>query len=152
MTIPRAGIELKVLPERHDRGRVHRSASLTLPGDEVIEIWYAIDEYARDALVDSADPFVVAALPLAMRRGLDLRVLGAPVSPSLLDTLERFQEVWHDWSRAAMVDVTAEEERERDVPAHGRSLRVLRWRRLRVHRVPAHPAASRSAIVTCALR
>ena len=87
---------------------------MTLPGGEVIEIWYAIDEYARDALVDSADPFVVAALPLAMRRGLDLRVLGAPVSPSLLDTLERFQEVWHDWSRAAMVEVTAEQERERD--------------------------------------
>ena len=114
MTTSRGRVELEILPVRRDRGRVHLTASLTMPGGEVEEIWYAIDEYASDALVDSADPFVVAAVPLAMRRGYDLRVVGGAVSPSLLDTLERFQEVWHDWSRDPMVDVVAEEERERD--------------------------------------
>jgi hypothetical protein len=108
-------VQLEILPVRRDRGRVHLTASLVMPSGEVDEIWYAIDEYAGDALVDSADPFVVAALPLAMRRGHDVHVVGAAVSPSLLDTLERFQEVWHDWYGDPIVGVVAEQERERDV-------------------------------------
>lgn len=115
MTTPRHRVELEILPVRRDRGRVYVTASLAVPGGPTEEVWYAIDEYASDALVDGADPFVVATLPLAMRRGHDVRVVGAAVSPSLLDTLERVQEVWHDWFDHPMVDVVAEAERERDV-------------------------------------
>jgi hypothetical protein len=113
MTV-RSSVELRIQPVRDDRGRIHVSALLDAPGGETEEIFISIDEYERDALVESADPFVVAAVPLAMRRGHDVRVVGAAVSPSLLDSLERFQEVWHDWHDVPIVDVVAEEERGRD--------------------------------------
>ncbi|MEX1007822.1 MAG: hypothetical protein WD271_08245, partial [Acidimicrobiia bacterium] len=111
---PRNAVELRIQPVRRDRGRIHAAALLGAPSGQAEEIFFSIDEYEHDALVDGADPFVVAAVPLAMRRGHDVRVVGAAVSPSLLDSLERFQEVWHNWFDYPMVDVVAEEERERD--------------------------------------
>ncbi len=111
MTTPGA-IELRVMPPRREHGRLHLAAELRNPDGSVEEIFFSIDEYERDALVDRADPFVVATVPLAMRRGHEIRVVGAAVSPSLLDSLERFQEVWHDWYEPPIVDIVAEEERE----------------------------------------
>jgi hypothetical protein len=110
----RSVTEVRIEPPRIDRGRVHIAASVRSPDGNVEELWYAVDEYERDALVESADPFVVAAVPLVMRRGHDVRVVGAAVSPSLLDSLERFQEVWHNWYHVPVVDIVAEEERGRD--------------------------------------
>ena len=76
--------------------------------------------------------------------GATMHVVGAAVSPSLLDTLERFQEVWHDWYGDPIVDVVAEEERERDArPAVSVSTFSGGVDSV-VHRVPAH-ARSRAA-------
>ena len=111
----RGVIEVRIEPPRIEHGRVHLMASVRAPDGNVEELWYAVDEAASDALVDTADPFVVAVVPVAMHRGHDVRVVGAAASPSLLDSLERFQEVWHGWRDDPMVDVVAEEERERDV-------------------------------------
>lgn len=47
-------------------------------------------------LTSWADPFVVATIFLAMARGEDMVVHGR-VSPSLLENLERFQDIWACW-------------------------------------------------------
>jgi hypothetical protein len=104
-------LEVDVQPARVENGRLLLGATVrAATGSE--DLWYAIDDYHRDAVVDRADPFVVGLVPIAMRRGVTMRVHGAAVSPSLLDSLARFQEVWHRWSGYAVVDVVAETERE----------------------------------------
>ena len=105
--------ELRIAPPRPEAGRLRLSAELHAPNGARDELWYEIDEYAQGALVDSADPFVTAFLPLAMRRGHDLRVVGGGVSPSLVENLARFQEVWHAWHGLPIVSVVADEEHER---------------------------------------
>jgi len=114
-----AGAEIAVLPWRRERGRVHVGASVRWPNGATDELRYAIDEYEASALTDRADPFVTALVPLATRRGHDLRVVGGAVSPSLLSNLHRFQEVWHAWRGDPIVDVVAELHSERATRRNG---------------------------------
>jgi hypothetical protein len=95
-------------------GRVRVGAALTGPGAPADELWYAADERELDALTDTADPFVVAAAPMAMRNRCDLRVVGAPVTAPLLDNLVDFQEIWSAWFRDPVVDIRADAERAVD--------------------------------------
>jgi hypothetical protein len=108
--------EIRVRPPRIEAGCVHLAADIGVPGGDVQELWFEIDDAHRGALVDRADPFVVAALVLAMREQRTVRVLGAPVSSSLVRSLEEFQTVWNAWYRFPIVDIVADE--QDDATAH----------------------------------
>jgi hypothetical protein len=102
--------EIRVRPARVEAGRVRLSAEVGVPGAQVEELWYELDEAHRAAVVDRADPFVVAALVLAMREQRTMRVVGAPVSSSLVRNLEEFQIVWSSWYGFPIVEIVADEQ------------------------------------------
>ena len=104
--------EIRVRPERAERGRVRLAADIGVPGVRVEELWFEVDEAQRGAIVDRGDPFVVAALVLAMREQRTMRVVGAPVSSSLVRSLEEFQIVWNAWFGFPIVDIVADEQRD----------------------------------------
>lgn len=104
-------LELRMVPSRVVEGRLHVSATLHSPRG-TRELCYTLDERERDAVVGRADPFLVASVTLAMHEGCDVRVRGAPVSSSLLQNLDEFQQVWHAWYGLPMCGLVAEEECE----------------------------------------
>jgi len=81
--------------------------------------WYRLPAGLREAITESCDPFVLAALFTAMQTPADLQVHGT-VSPSLLRNLEEFQAIWHTWlpDRYQLVEILAESEQEAE-PAAG---------------------------------
>ena len=102
--------EVRVKPVEVREGRIRTAANVGVLRRSIREIWFELDETHRGALVDRADPFVVAALVLAMSSERTMMVRGAPVSASLLRNLEEFQLVWHAWYGFPVVDIVAEEE------------------------------------------
>jgi hypothetical protein len=75
--------------------------------------WYRLPAEHCGAITESCDPFVLAAVFIAMGTPADLQVHGA-VSPSLLKNLEEFQAIWHSWmpDRYQPVEIRAETEQE----------------------------------------
>jgi hypothetical protein len=104
--------DVRVSPLRSSGGTTRASAELRSPVRRADELWYDLDDANGAAIVDRGDPFVVAALVLAMHEGCDLHLRGAPVSSSLLRNLEEFQQIWHAWFGYPIVDLVVEEERD----------------------------------------
>jgi len=80
-------------------------------------LWYRVEPERRADLADSADPFVIGLVHLAMSVGEGVLVHGK-VSPSLLQNLEVFQQAWSAWKpdRYRPVEIRAESEEEPDLP------------------------------------
>lgn len=90
-------------------------APLRIGGTEH-RLWYAAGDLA---LAQGADAALAAALPVAMRRGEPLRVLGA-VSPRLLEAVSRIQAIFNAWDRRyRIVEVVAERDRPEPPRAEG---------------------------------
>jgi hypothetical protein len=102
---------IEVRPPDVRGGRVRVGAALMGPNAPSDELWYATDERELEALTDTADPFVVAVAPMAMRNQCDVRVVGAPVTAPLLDNLVDYQEIWRAWLGDPVVDIRADVER-----------------------------------------
>jgi hypothetical protein len=102
--------DLRVLPHTVARGTVRAAAELRSPARGTFELWFEVDEAHASAIVDRADPFVLAALLHAVDERCDLRVDGAPVSTSLLRNLAEFQQIWKAWFEFAVVDLLADDE------------------------------------------
>ncbi|MFD7003213.1 hypothetical protein ACFWA5_44940 [Streptomyces mirabilis] len=81
-------------------------------------LWYRVDARHESHLTDVMDPFLLAALFLAMRKGEDLHVEGS-VTATLLENLEEFQAAWVQWrpDRYSVVGLSA----DREVPDRARS-------------------------------
>lgn len=103
-------------PETVD-GRVRLAARVDSTAGRGRRLWFALDARHRDAVVPSADPFVLAALFPAMCDGGPLRVRGAPVSPSLLSGLAGLQQVFRAWWGHAVVSVEPADLEEREPPS-----------------------------------
>lgn len=65
-------------------------------GPDVPDLWFRVPAETESFLAGDMDPFVVAAVLLAMRTGATLRVHGA-VTAGLLSNLEEFQNAWSLW-------------------------------------------------------
>ena len=80
-------------------------------GQEILS--YRLPAEHEASLTESADPFVIGLVFVAMRRGVDLHMHGT-VSPSLLRNLEEFQAAWHCWypERYQRIEIQADTERE----------------------------------------
>ncbi len=73
--------------------RVSARCRIELPNSRPVWLYYAVPQDYASLLTESADPFVVAAIFLAMRQNAELYV-HAKVSPSLLDNLTEYQHFW----------------------------------------------------------
>jgi len=88
---------LHVLPPRITRTGRDIKLSVTIQGpDKTLELWYLLPERCNPFLTTVSDPFVIAVLFYAMRRRLDISVHG-PVTKTLLENLEEFQQIWTNW-------------------------------------------------------
>ncbi len=113
-----AKLEVRVAPPvSTDHGTVRLSARLRSPARHDEALWYEVAGLDESAVVDRADPFLVACVALAMREPADVRIVGAPVSPSLLRNLEEFETIWHAWFDLPVVDLDAESTRADPQPA-----------------------------------
>jgi hypothetical protein len=106
-------LEVRVLEPTMEQGRLRVSAVVPTSADRGIELWFSVDERLAPAVTSWAGPFVLVALWWAAQTNATLVVTGAPVSPSLLRNLERFQRVWGTWKGWPVVPIQAEEQRER---------------------------------------
>jgi len=108
--------ELIIEDPRSGRDYVEVAATYTSSAGRY-RLWYRVDEKHREALAVNADPFVIGLLPLAMNIGEPLHVAG-PVSPSLLENLESFQEAWSAWKPRSyqQVKIDAEVLAEPELP------------------------------------
>jgi hypothetical protein len=99
--------------------------TLTTPALGAKQIWFRVPARCAEAVVDSADPFVLASLQRTMAEASmygvrQLRVHGT-VSPSLIDNLEVLQQTWVRWNALPRddsiqywpVDIVADLEEER---------------------------------------
>jgi len=86
---------------------------LWLAGQYRHELWYRFPEEYADWITQSADPFLVACVLMAMRESADIVVHGR-VSPSLIANLYEFQAAWHSWRprKYDLVEIRADEESE----------------------------------------
>jgi hypothetical protein len=70
-------------------------------------LWFDLEGVAEP--LRTAEPFVAAWIPMAMKQGRDIEVRGSTVSPAFLAALARVQEVVHAWNpRLRPVAVRAE--------------------------------------------
>lgn len=76
-------------------------------------LWYRVPAEYGSFLTKTSEPFVLSALFGAMHEATDLYVHGQ-VSPSLLQNLEEFQQVWSCWrpDRYTRVEIKADVERD----------------------------------------
>ncbi|MZE78363.1 hypothetical protein [Streptomyces xinghaiensis] len=74
-------------------------------------LWYRVERRHAPMLTDTMDPFLLAALFVAMRTGESLHAAGG-VTATLLENLEEFQSAWLQWrpERYTRVEITADEE------------------------------------------
>lgn len=104
-------LEIIVEPTRIDGDTVVRSAVVNGAGYRPQTIWFRYHSRHGHLTREDADPFLLAALMNAMRRGRDIVVRNAAVSAGLLSHLERFQQVWKRWrSELATVEIHVEGE------------------------------------------
>lgn len=97
-------------------GRLHAGALVRDPWEPDVHLWFAMDPGRRDDLGGAGDPFLLATLFRAMRRGLGLWLRGAPVSRSLLANVRELQRVWSVW-RPELVQVPVFADAVIDLPA-----------------------------------
>lgn len=98
-----------------NNGQITCSIIIELDGRKLHSLWYNLPAEFASCLSDSYDPFVVATIFLAMQFSADLVVHG-DVSPSLIDNLVEFQDVWHSWvpDRYTKIDIIPDREKEAD--------------------------------------
>jgi hypothetical protein len=104
--------------DQTDEASLIRSCIIERSGQDKKILSYRLPAQRRLELTDQADPFVIAAIFLAMQQNTDLVVHGT-VSPSLLQNLREFQAAWVTWrpDRYACIDVKADIEREPAIAA-----------------------------------
>ena len=95
--------------------QIEMSFTLEDASGERQRVWYRCSAESQPALSASCDPFVLAALFIAMQKKADLVVHGQ-VSPSLLKNLCEYQATWVCWlpELYAAVEISAEMEQESD--------------------------------------
>lgn len=95
-------------------GKVHCHATLSHPGDDDWDLWFRLDQRHADALTSRVDPFLLVAVHHAMdRKASTLWIEGAPVTRSLLASVDEFQRAWACWRQdLTVVPLAAEEETE----------------------------------------
>ncbi|HWP59923.1 MAG TPA: class I SAM-dependent methyltransferase [Candidatus Acidoferrales bacterium] len=103
-----------IWPEgQSEQGSVVTTSAVIERAGRPMRLWFRVPAAQRAAVTERAEPFVLAALFLAMRDRTDLVVHGE-VSPSLLRNLDEFQTAWHCWLPDAYerVEIIADAERE----------------------------------------
>lgn len=75
---------------------LHIAARLELDGVGIGRLTFELPAARRDDITQTADPFLIGSLFLAMRKATKLRIHGT-VSPSLLANLDEFQSAWSRW-------------------------------------------------------
>ena len=93
--------------------QIEMSFTLEDASGERQRVWYRCSAEHQPALSANCDPYVLAALFIAMQQKADLVVHGQ-VSPSLLKNLCEYQAAWVCWQpkRYAAVEISAEMEQE----------------------------------------
>ncbi|GLW70770.1 hypothetical protein Kpho02_30690 [Kitasatospora phosalacinea] len=112
---------MRIAPVRRSAadGRLTLSCEVSHKDGTVPDLlWYRVHSRHEEYLTDVMDPFLLAALFVAMRKGEDLHVEG-PVTAQLLENLEEFQAAWVQWrpEKYTAVRLTA----DREVPNRDRS-------------------------------
>ena len=104
-------------------GVLELSARIEMPEQDPEVLWFRVPEEHIGRVTESADPFLLGILFLAMRRKADLYVHGV-VSPYLLRNLEEFQGAWNCWwpNRYRRIEIQAACEREEEIPPTDRTL------------------------------
>ena len=92
-----------------DGSRLHASAHLDPPLLGVDRVWWSIDRSPRLEPGPAADAALLGVVAPAMVHGLDVEVVGLPVTPGLLAGVDRAQQAWHQWRGWSPVQVHAEE-------------------------------------------
>lgn len=107
-----ANIEVVVGPveTRREGGRDrHRQTAHLSPAIRGVDsVWWEVETHEAVKVRTDGDAALLAVVQPAMEHGLTVRVVGAPVSPSLLDGLTEAQRAWHDWGGWAPVAMEAE--------------------------------------------
>jgi len=89
-----APVVIDVQARARENDTIRWSAALTDPVRGPSTLWYEVPASWDHALIQRADPFLLAALYVAMVNKRRLIVQGAPVSESLLWNLQEFQQAW----------------------------------------------------------
>jgi hypothetical protein len=90
---------MRIMPvqRRADGDRLELSAEVVSDTAEGTErLWFKVAPEHEPYVIDTMDPYLLATLFVAMRRGEDLHVDG-PVTATLLENLEEFQAAWRQW-------------------------------------------------------
>lgn len=89
------------------------SVTLEMPDSSREKLWYKIPSEHAASVTDSADPFVIGTVFIAMHKNMDLLVHGQ-VSPTLLRNLCDFQDDWSAWcpNEYARIEIAADQEVE----------------------------------------
>ena len=84
-------------------------------GRKINSLWYKLPAKFSPCLSNNFDPFVVATIFSAMQFSADLVVHGT-VSPSLIDNLAEFQDIWQTWvpDKYTKIDIIPDREQEPD--------------------------------------
>jgi len=103
---------LKLNVPREGDGEIEVSATLAAGGKEH-RLWWRVPGEWAGAVTTWADPFVVGMVFLMMEAREEVRIEGA-ASPSLLENLERYMDIWRVWDppRYAVVKIRADREEE----------------------------------------
>jgi hypothetical protein len=99
-------------------GTLTLSALMEMKGKEPFRLWFSVPAQCLDALSQTCEPFVVAAIFPAMREASQLVVHGE-VSTTLLRNIEEFQAVWSSWLPQRYSEVRIAVDRERQGKAKG---------------------------------
>lgn len=94
------------------------SAIVATDGMAQEELWFDVPAEAATEICSTADPFLISALFVAMRRGSDLEIHGE-VSRGLLEGLCDYQAAWLRWRPQRYRRIGIAAERERRYPADG---------------------------------
>ncbi len=88
--------QLNLEPRRIVNDTLELAATLAIPQQEPLRLWWRLPASWADAVTDRADPFLVGFLFPLMQSRCNVYVDGA-VSPSLLANLETYMAIWHAW-------------------------------------------------------
>jgi len=101
------GIRIEPSPRAPDRVRLVGTVAYDDRPGAPEEYWFEVADTHAASLSQSANPWLVALIPLAVTLGEPLR-LALPVDRTLLDNVHALQEVWRCWyPRLSVVDVEA---------------------------------------------
>ncbi|MEO6073036.1 MAG: hypothetical protein ABIP67_07220 [Burkholderiales bacterium] len=106
-------IDLRIDEPIEKEGQVVWTSVIEMPQGEREPLWFRLPVGQPGFTITNHDPFVLATLFYAMRKGLPMHVHGC-VSPSLLRNLEEFQWVWATCKPDLYhkVEITADREEE----------------------------------------